>query len=554
MPNRLASTSQSGAAEEGPRGVEPLAALWTIFFCAFAYMIFSIRSGLLPDAQFDPLSAKRLVAIGVGGCFHLAATHGLKRTTNRPFGRQLLHMIYYTLSASLAVLLARMLYSVLVDSTEAGLRAADGLWLLTWTGYFAASLVVFQLQFFASGKREFRKGGDAERIDSFNRPALWTEQKRRPTRVLRIVLVQAGLGAGGTEKILSLLATHLGRQGHNVTMLAIGGRPSESFYSMSKGVTLRTMEDELGKAATRSTIRRIAWLRRTMREVEADFAISFLTKINVQVAVACMGLGIARIASERNNFRQQAMSPLWRPLMPVALATADVAVMQSRAARAALPAWVAKRAVVIPNPAPDSIHSTLKEVPPRRLVAVGRLTKQKGFDVLLHAVHKAREQGCDLRLTVYGEGEDRERLSGLAQSLGLSGYVGFPGLTRQPHDWIQGGGIFVLSSRFEGFANVLVEAMAAGFAVVSTACDWGPQEIVTHGRDGLLVPPADADSLAEALIRVWEDDALRVRLAKAAVQRAADFSEARILSEWDAAVAKALSSRMRDLGVQMQQG
>jgi len=365
----------------------------------------------------------------------------------------------------------------------------------------------------------------------------------------RIVLVQAGLGAGGTEKILSLLALHLDRQGHAVTMLAIVGHPSESFYAMPSGVTVRTMEEELGRAATRSTVRRIAWLRRALREGETDVVISFLTKINVQVAVARLGLGVARIASERNNFLIQRMNPLWRVLMPFALARAEVAVMLTRASRAALPAWARKRAVVIYNPAPVACERAAAFPPPRRLIAVGRLTEQKGFDVLLQAIRRAREQGCNLSLTVYGEGEDRERLSALTESLGLSGHVRLAGRTLRPHGWVDGGGIFVLSSRFEGFANVLVEAMAAGFAVVSTACDWGPPEIVTHGRDGLLVPIDDPGRLAEALVRVWEDDALRARLAEAALLRAADFSEAHILSEWDAAIAEALNARTHQAGM-----
>ena len=365
----------------------------------------------------------------------------------------------------------------------------------------------------------------------------------------RIALIQAGLGAGGTEKIICLLATHLARQGQALTVLAIAGRPSESFYPMPEGVTVRTMEEELGPTATRSMLRRIAWLRKALREAQADLAVSFLTKINVLTAVACVGLGVRRIASERNNFLVQRMHPLWRLLMPVALASADVAVLQTQASRAALPAWAQRRAIVIYNPAPMACEHAAKLPPPHRLIAVGRLTEQKGFDVLLRAIDRARERGCDLSLTIYGEGEERQRLSDMAESLGLSRHVWLAGKTLRPHGWVEGGGIFVLSSRYEGFANVLVEAMAAGFAVVSTSCDWGPAEIVTHGRDGLLVPIDDPDRLAEELIRLWEDDALRARLAEAALLRAADFSEPHILSEWDAAIAQAFRARRHQAGM-----
>lgn len=364
---------------------------------------------------------------------------------------------------------------------------------------------------------------------------------RAPVR--RIALVQAGLGAGGTEKILRLLAKHLDGQGHRVTMLAIAGHPSKSYYAMPEGVTLRAMEEELGSAATRSATSRIAWIRKAVREAEVELVVSFLTKINVQVAVACLGLGVRRIASERNNFLRQRMNPLWRMALPITLATSDVAVMLTEGARGALPAWACKRAIVIPNPAPAGLERPPTISPPRRLIAVGRLTEQKGFDVLLCAIKQARERGCNLDLTIFGEGEDREKLTGLAQTLGISGHVQFPGRSLRPHDWVGKGGIFVLSSRYEGFANVLIEAMASGFAVISTACDWGPSEIVTHGRDGLLVPPEDPEALAEAILRLSEDDALRARLANAATLRATDFSQERILAAWDEAVAYALGER-----------
>jgi glycosyltransferase involved in cell wall biosynthesis len=365
--------------------------------------------------------------------------------------------------------------------------------------------------------------------------------QKRPGR--RITIVQAGLGTGGTEKIVSLLARHLDGQGHAVSVLAITGLAREGYYPMPPDVTVRTMEEERGKAASTSTLSRTAWLRKALREEEAELVISFLTKINVQVAVAAVGLGVRRIASERNNFLQQTMNPLWRLLMPVAIATADGGVTLTRAAREALPAWARRRAVAIYNPVPVEGDEPVPGTPPRRLIAVGRLTEQKGFDILIRAIHLARAQGCNLSLTIHGEGEDRESLTALVQSLGLSEHVRLPGRTQRPHEWTEGGGIFVLSSRYEGFGNVLVEALAAGFAVISTNCNWGPAEIVRHDRDGLLVPPEDPEALAEAIVRVWEDDALRARLAAGAVRRAADFSERQILSEWDAVIARAFGGR-----------
>lgn len=359
----------------------------------------------------------------------------------------------------------------------------------------------------------------------------------------RIVIVQAGLGAGGTEKVVSKLAAHLDSQGHQVTILSIVGRESESFYTISDRVHLRTMEAETSRTATRSTLSRILWLRRVLRETHGELVISFLTKINIQVAVASIGLHVRRIASERNNFKRQQMHPLWRLLMPVALATADASVMLTHASRSALPRWARGNAVVIHNAAATQPPEPIKSAPPQRLIAVGRLTEQKGFDVLIRAIQLARQQVSDMTLTIYGDGEDRDALVALAEDLGQGDAISFPGKSQTPHGWMKGGGIFVLSSRYEGFANVLVEAMSAGFAVVSTDCDWGPAEIVTDGESGLLVRPEDAESLASVLVRVWNDGPLRTRLSLGARARTTQFTEERILREWDAVVRDALRDR-----------
>ncbi|WP_371832286.1 glycosyltransferase [Paracoccus benzoatiresistens] len=138
------------------------------------------------------------------------------------------------------------------------------------------------------------RGSSEKCICSSIKPALPNVRPRRIAR--RITIVQSGLGAGGTEKIVSLLARHLDGQGHEVTVLAIKDLPSESYYPMPTAVSLRTMEEDLGKAAAKSKASHTVWLRKAMRDGKPDLVISFLTKINVQVAIAAIGLGVRRIA------------------------------------------------------------------------------------------------------------------------------------------------------------------------------------------------------------------------------------------------------------------
>ncbi|SPJ23663.1 glycosyltransferase [Palleronia abyssalis] len=362
-------------------------------------------------------------------------------------------------------------------------------------------------------------------------------ERRRP----EVALVQAGLGSGGTEKVLARLAAHLAGRGYGITMVSIHGDPQAPYYPVPDTVHLRSMEAERGAAAANSTRQRIAWLRMVLRD--RDLALSCLTKINVQTALATAGLGVRRIASERNNFKRQKMNPLWRWSMPFALATADRVVMQTAAARDALPRWAMRRSVIVPNPVPDP-NAAAFEAPTNQIVAVGRLTAQKGFDTLLRALAIARDRGHPMPLTLYGVGELRDQLIGLSRSLNLQELAHFAGRSKVPHGWANRPSIFVLSSRFEGFPNVLIEAMAAGFAVVSTRCDWGPSEIVTSGTDGLLVAMDDPDAMADALIRLHEDTALRARLATSARVRAADYAEARVMEHWESVIVDALTSRI----------
>lgn len=358
----------------------------------------------------------------------------------------------------------------------------------------------------------------------------------------RIVLVQSGLGSGGTEKIVAMLARHFTRRGHTITVLAIRGDPSNGYYKMPEGTTVRTLEAEEGAEAAKQTTRRIIWLRRSFRELETDLVISFLTKINIQTSIACLGLPIRRIASERNNFKTQPMHPFWRKAMAPTLAMADAVVMLTKGSLDALPAYARRHARVIPNPCPSVTRAPPRFIP-QRLIAVGRLCDQKGFDTLIRAVGLARQNVPDISLTIFGDGENRKELEALRGSLGLENAIAMPGASASPHDWVGEGGIFALSSRYEGFANVLSEALAHGFAIMTTRCDWGPEDIVEHGRSGLMVPVDGERAMASALERLWTDPALRLRLAREGLNRAEIFCQSTVLAQWDDIVRDVLNGK-----------
>lgn len=133
-----------------------------------------------------------------------------------------------------------------------------------------------------------------------------------------------------------------------------------------------------------------------------------------------------------------------------------------------------------------------------RLIAVGSLKKPKGFDVLLHALAKLRQRQ-DARLLILGEGPLRMELEQLSVELGISDDVWLPGFRPNPGAFLRHANVFVLSSNWEGFGNVIVEALSAGLPVVSTDCRSGPAEILENGKYGTLVPVGDPVALSNAI-------------------------------------------------------
>jgi glycosyltransferase involved in cell wall biosynthesis len=159
-------------------------------------------------------------------------------------------------------------------------------------------------------------------------------------------------------------------------------------------------------------------------------------------------------------------------------------------------------------------HPWLAPDQPPVILAAGRLTPQKDFPTLLRAFGLLGSDAAH-RLMIIGEGEEHEALQRLTDRLGLGERVAFPGFVEEPLSYMRGACLFVLSSAWEGFGNVLVEAMAVGTPVVSTDCPSGPREILLDGALGPLVPPGDpgalADAIRAALTRPTDRDRLRRR-------------------------------------------
>jgi glycosyltransferase involved in cell wall biosynthesis len=186
------------------------------------------------------------------------------------------------------------------------------------------------------------------------------------------------------------------------------------------------------------------------------------------------------------------------------------------------------------------IPNTVREIEPpqadmsaKRILAAGRYTPQKGFDYLIHAFAPVAEAHPDWELVIFGSGRSRERLQDRIDTLGIGEQATLAGPTEDVPGEMARSSIYVLSSRFEGFPLVLIEAMSKGMAVVAFDCPTGPADIVDDHRNGLLVPAKDVEGLTAAIMEMVGDEDLRRRCAGAAVETARDYTMAAIGPKWD---------------------
>ena len=168
----------------------------------------------------------------------------------------------------------------------------------------------------------------------------------------------------------------------------------------------------------------------------------------------------------------------------------------------------------------------------RKVIAVGRQVYAKGYDLLLPAWRRVQERHPDWVLEIYGKKEPRLQLDELAKKNGISGSVRFLDPVKNIESKFLDASIFVLSSRFEGFAMVLTEAMSCGLPCVAFDCPNGPSDIIESGRNGILVPAQDIDGLSESLCVLMESQERRKAMGGLARVTAAKYSPDQITAQW----------------------
>ena len=356
-----------------------------------------------------------------------------------------------------------------------------------------------------------------------------------------LTLVCSSLEAGGAERVLSDLANAWVERGHSVTLVSVYAFESgKDFFSLDPRVRRIRLADSIDLARPSSGWwGRLLLLRRVLKEFRPKVAVAFMDKIAVTTLMATWGLGIPVIACERTNPAFHVIGRRWSLLRRLMYPLAGAVTVQTKTAGAGLNLKLPGLNLrVIPN-AFSTVLAARKplkrgqgnRVP--RLVAMGRLSREKGIDLLVEAFSLVAGRFPRWELWVWGEGAERQRLERQVASLGLAGRVFLPGNTAAPWDELQKADIFVLPSRYEGMPNSMLEAMALGRPVVAFHCQGVLQELTRGGKDAVLVPEEDVKALSAELARLMNDEAERSRLGEAALSVRERYSPDRILALWD---------------------
>jgi glycosyltransferase involved in cell wall biosynthesis len=351
------------------------------------------------------------------------------------------------------------------------------------------------------------------------------------------------LAGGGAERVVQTILRKIDRSSFEPALILFE-RKIDSLGGLPEDIKIKVLKDDGNRWSV--LFRLIRLLRQDPPEVLVSFlwypnALALLTrfaagrglKVIVSERVASFHLGVT-IGSIMRNLVIKWLYP-----------KADLIIVPAQAMADDVSAAPRERVVVIHNPV-DISHVTALSVGEADhpwfggdlplIIGIGRLGRQKGFDYLIRAVALLRENGVPCRLAILGDGPERGNLKSLIEQSGLREAVVLLGFQQNPYTYLARSTVFVLSSLYEGFPNVLLEALSLGVPSVATRCPTGPEEIITDGVNGLLVSPADEKALAAALERLLRDRALRERLGTAGKERAKDFDGDRIVRKFEKAI------------------
>ncbi|BBS16438.1 glycosyltransferase family 4 protein [Aeromonas caviae] len=341
--------------------------------------------------------------------------------------------------------------------------------------------------------------------------------------------------AGGTERVSLVIASELQARGYQIHMLSLqcGDNP---FFELADGIQVSQLFTTAGRGSLRLPLA-ILKLRRYLQQHQIDILIDVESMLALYALPAVLGLNIRHICWEHFNYSVDLGKASRRLARKLAARFADDVVTLTERDKQL---WVANtkctaNIVSIPNPVTIILPTEINLHKAKLFLAVGRLTYQKGFDLLLQAWAQVAPLHPDWRLRIVGDGEDKAMLEQLRRELNIEASTELLPKTNNIAAHYQQAAFFVMSSRFEGLPLVLIEAQAYGLPIVSFNCDTGPAEIIKHGETGWLCEAGDVADLSDKIsnaVSCFNEEVTYKSFSQHSKENRNEFSVDVIIDKW----------------------
>ncbi|SCA56215.1 putative Glycosyl transferase group 1 [Candidatus Terasakiella magnetica] len=352
---------------------------------------------------------------------------------------------------------------------------------------------------------------------------------------MKIAFVISTFSAGGAERVASLLCNQWVAAGHDVHLCLFQGKDIELFYPVDEKIHLHQL-DVMSVASNKINmakqfLNRVLSLKETLEEIKPDIVFSFLTETNVAAILAARMAHTPIIVSERVHPQYHKVGSLKNLARKLSYNFADQVTVQSEDIKAWFSQKLKLETKIIPNPIASVTSFSRKTVLSERkkLVAMGRLEKQKGFDHLISTFISLQNEFPDWDLKIYGTGSLRDDFQRKINEAHISDRITLEGVTTQVNDVFAHADVFVHTAQYEGFPNVIVEALANGCCVVATKSPGALRDILNDGKFGIL---CEHQELENALSKTMSNPNLRVEMRAKAQEAVKRYDLALVADMW----------------------
>ena len=365
---------------------------------------------------------------------------------------------------------------------------------------------------------------------------------------MTLVLFIYSLRAGGAERVLTKLADFLVARGHRVLLITQTGVDSDAYPTRAERLSLQAGATSSGNLhALFNNIRRLQRLFCLLRRIRPHCMLAFMPTAAVVALLAARPLKIPVIAAERSHPEHGNLSPwrqrLQRWLYPHAFSVTvqtEAVAEWYRDHQGLSNLQVIPNGITLPLPAGTPILTPSEYIPAQRpvILSVGRLDSGKNTAAVLRAF-AAAELTPAWQLVVIGDGDQADAVQRLAEELEIDDQFILLRRVGNIQDWYERASIYVSASLFEGFPNVLLEAMACGCPCIAYDCPTGPADIIEHDQDGLLIPLGDEAKLALAIQQLAANESMRQQFGERARHICERFDEPALFDQWAALLEQA---------------